>query len=181
MQCRAKGLVPQRQLAEPRLKAAIAISPISSGIFGKESLSNISIPTAIMSGSEDIIAPVVQEQIYPFTWLATKNKYLAMLVPGDHFSGSNLPHKKPKEPTIIEEFVGKRLANGQPYIKAFTIAFIKVHLEQDSEYQSYLTASYARDISTPELDFSLIRSLNIEALEQEYSEILPVILPTLKK
>ena len=179
MQCRAKDLNPQQQLADPRIDAAIAISPISSGILGQESLSNISIPTAIVSGSEDIIAPVVQEQVYPFTWLSMQDKYLATIVPGDHFSGSSLPRNKPADPGIIEEFVGKRLADGRPYIKAFAVAFIKVHVEQDSDYLSYLTASYARDISTDELEFSLIRSLNIQPLEQKYSEILPVILPTL--
>ena len=178
MQCRAKDLNPQQQLADPRIDAAIAISPISSGILGQESLSNISIPTAIVSGSEDIIAPVVQEQVYPFTWLSMPDKYLAMIIPGDHFLGRSLPRQKPADPTIIEEFVGKRLADGQPYIKAFAVAFIKAYVEKDSEYLSYLTASYAQDISTDELDFSVIRSLNLRSLEEEYSDILPVILPT---
>jgi len=181
MQCRAKDLTPQPQLSDPRIDAAIAISPISSGILGEENLGNITIPTAIVSGSEDIIAPVVQEQVYPFTWLSMQDKYLATIVPGDHFSGSDLPRRKPENPSIIEEFVGKRLADGQPYIKAFAVAFIKTHVEQDSEYLSYLTASYARDISTEDIDFSVIRDLNIESLEREYSDLLPVILPTLEE
>ena len=178
MQCRAKDLNPQQQLTDPRIDAAIAISPISSGILGQSSLSDIAIPTAILSGSEDIIAPVVQEQVYPFTWLSMPDKYLAMIIPGDHFSGSSLPRKKPTDPTIIEEFVGKRLADGQPYIKAFAVAFIKVHVEKNPEYLSYLTASYAQNISSDELDFSVIRSLNLQLLEEEYSDVLPVILPT---
>ena len=197
MQCQAKDLTLGQQLADPRIDAAIAISPISSGILGEENLKNISIPTAIMSGSEDVIAPVVQEQIYPFTWLSAKDKYLAMMIPGDHFSSSEPPRKKSKDPTIIEEFVltlkgtpsdkdtathiGKRLANGQPYIKAFAVAFIKAHVEQDSEYLPYLTASYAQNISSDEIGFSVIQSLNIQPLEREYSDILPVILPTLEK
>ena len=181
MQCRAKDLIPQQELADSRIDAAIAISPIASGILGQESLSDISIPTAIMSGSEDIIAPVVQEQVYPFTWLSAKEKYLAMIIPGDHFSSSELPRQKPADPTIVEEFVGKRLANGKPYIKAFAVAFVKAHVERDSSYLPYLSASYARDISTTELDFSLIRSLNLKSIEREYSDILPVILPTLEK
>lgn len=180
MQCRAKNLVPQRQLKDSRIKGAIAISPIASGIFGAESLSQIAVPTAIVSGSEDIIAPVVQEQIYPFTWLSAKDKYLAMIIPGDHFSSSNLPRKKPADPTIIEEFVGKRLSNGRDYIKAFTVAFVKVHIEQDAEYLPYLTASYAQDLSDKELNFSVIRLLNLEQLERKFVDILPVILPTLK-
>ena len=112
MQCRAKNLTPQRPLADPRIDGAIAISPIVSGIFGKESLSNISIPTAIVSGSEDIIAPVVQEQVYPFTWLSAKDKYLAMMIPGDRFSSSSILRKKPADPTIVEEFILKDTLKG---------------------------------------------------------------------
>ena len=187
MQCRAKNLVPQQELADSRIKAAIAISPISSKIHGQESLSQISVPTAIISGSEDIIAPVVQEQIYPFTWLSSTDKYLAMMIPGDHFSASSLPRAKPANPTVIEEFVlkdtathiGKRLADGKPYIKAFTVAFVKAYVEEDSEYLSYLTASYARNISDSKVDFNVIRSLDLESLERKYQDILPVILPTL--
>ena len=189
MQCRAKDLIPKRQLADSRIKGAIAISPIVSGIFGKENLSDISIPTAIISGSEDIIAPVVQEQVYPFTWLSAKDRYLAMMIPGDHFSGSNLPRKKPADHTIIEEFVlkdtathiGKRLSNGQSYIKAFAVAFIKAHIEGDSKYLSYLSASYARNISSSKIDFNVIRSLDLELLEREYDDSLRVILPTIKQ
>ena len=180
MQCRAKDLVTQGKLGDSRIKAAIAISPIASGILGEESLSKISIPTAIMSGSEDIIAPVVQEQVYPFTWLSAKDKYLAMMIPGDHFSSGSLPSEKSQDPTIIEEFIGKRLANGQPYIKAFAVAFIKAYVEKDPQYLPYLSASYAQDISSKQLNFSVIRSLNLEPLEQEYSDILSVILPTIK-
>ena len=178
MQCQAKDL-PQQELADSRIKAAIAISPISSGIHGQESLSEITIPTAIISGSEDIIAPVVQEQVYPFSWLSAENKYLAMMIPGDHFSASNAPRAKPADPTIVEEFVGKRLADGKPYIKAFVVAFIKAYVEEDSEYLSYLTASYARNLSDSEVDFNVIRDLDLESLEREYEDILPVILPTL--
>ena len=181
MQCRAQNLTPQRQLKDSRIKGIIAISPIASAILGQESLNKISIPTAIISGSEDIIAPVVQEQVYPFTWLSTKDKYLAMMIPGNHFSSSSLPSKKPANPTIIEEFVGNRLANGQPYIKAFSVAFVKAHIEQDSEYLPYLTASYANKISVLKIDFQIIRSLDIKSLEKKFENILPVILPTLKQ
>ena len=180
MQCRAENLEVERQLKDPRIKGAIAISPIASGIFGQESLNDITIPTAIISGSEDIIAPVVQEQVYPFTWLAAEDKYLAMIVPGDHFSGSSLPRRKPADPTVIEEFVGQRIGDGQPYIKAFAVAFVKVHIEGNSEYLPYLDASYAQNISNKQLDFSVIRSLNLESLEREYDDVLPAILPTLE-
>ena len=82
---------------------------------------------------------------------------------------------------LIEEFIGKRLSNGQPYIKAFAVAFVKTHIEGDSKYLSYLTASYAKDISSPKIDFKVIRSLELKALEQEYEDMLTVILPTINQ
>ena len=180
MQCRAKNLEVKRKLTDSRVKGAIAISPIASGIFGKKSLSKIAIPTAIVSGSEDIIAPVVQEQIYPFTWLTAKDKYLAMMIPGDHFSSSSLPRQKPADPTIVEEFVGKRLSNGKPYVKAFAVAFIKAHVAKEEEYLSYLSTSYARNISSQKLNFKIIRSLSVKSIEEGYSDTLPFIVPSLK-
>ena len=176
MQCLAKDLTPKQELADPRIKAAIAISPIASKIHGPESLSNISIPTAIISGSEDIVAPVVQEQIYPFTWLSAKDKYLAMMIPGDHFSTTYTPHNRSSESTVIEKLVGGRRSNSsRPNVKAFAVAFIKAYIEQDPEYLSYLTASYAQDISSSEINFKIIRSLDLESLEQEYSDTLDLL------
>lgn len=180
MQCLAKDLTPKQKLADPRIQAAIAISPISSKIHGPESVSNISIPTTIISSSEDIVAPVVQEQVYPFTWLSVKDKYLAMTTPGDHFSSNYIPDNKTTEPTIIDELIsGSHFNSGRSCIKAFSVAFIKVYVEQDPEYLSYLTASYAKNISSPEDDFKIICSLDLESLEQEYSDILADILTTL--
>ncbi|MGK7916889.1 MAG: alpha/beta hydrolase family protein [Prochloraceae cyanobacterium] len=87
LQCRANSLPPLNyNLRDPRIKAAIASNPIASSLFGPEGLSQIELPTLILAGSEDLISPVVQEQIHPFVWLKASPKYLALLVPGTHFS-----------------------------------------------------------------------------------------------
>ncbi len=76
----------QYNLSDPRIKAAIAIDPVVSSIFGQASLSQIKIPVMIVSGSSDTVAPALTEQIEPFTWLTTQNKYLALINGGTHFS-----------------------------------------------------------------------------------------------
>ena len=180
MQCRAKDLVPQKNLKDSRIKAAIAISPIASNILGEEGISQITIPTAIISGSEDSIAPVVQEQIYPFNWLKTKNKYLVMMTPGDHFSSSDLFSQQSANPTLIEQLFGKRMADGRPLVKAFVLAFVKTHIEENHDYSPYLDAAYARKLSNSESNFQIVRSLDMEPVRQQHNDTLSVVLPTLE-
>lgn len=43
------------------------------------------------------------------------------------------PFEKPDVHTIIKEFVGKRLADNLPHIKAFAVTLVKAHVEEDSE------------------------------------------------
>jgi predicted dienelactone hydrolase len=87
LQCRAIELSQmQYNLRDPRIKAAIAINPVSSSIFGRDGLSQIAIPVMIVSSSGDQVTPALPEQIQPFSWLTTEQKYLVLLEGGTHFS-----------------------------------------------------------------------------------------------
>ncbi|MEO1467023.1 MAG: alpha/beta fold hydrolase, partial [Cyanobacteria bacterium J06633_1] len=81
--------IPEPELKDDRIKAAIAINPLVSSIFGESSLSKIQIPTMVISGSSDPVTPALPEQITPFTWLTTPEKYLVLLKGGTHFSTLN--------------------------------------------------------------------------------------------
>ncbi len=90
LQCLADRLPAfNYHLRDPRIKAAFAISPITSVVLGPESLSKIDIPTMLMGGSDDFVASVVQEQIHPFIWLTTPEKYLALAIPSGHTYADN--------------------------------------------------------------------------------------------
>ena len=78
--------VSEVELKDERIKAAIAINPLVSSIFGQESLGKIDIPIMLVSGSADPVTPALPEQITPFTWLTTPQKYLVLLKGGTHFS-----------------------------------------------------------------------------------------------
>ena len=87
LQCRARGLERnQYNFGDPRIKAAIAINPIVSSILGETNLSQIKIPVMLIAGSADTVAPALLEQIQPFTWLTSPNKYLVVMNNGTHFS-----------------------------------------------------------------------------------------------
>ncbi|MCZ0903097.1 alpha/beta hydrolase, partial [Microcoleus sp. HI-ES] len=87
LQCRARGLERnQYNFGDPRIKAAIAVNPIVSSILVETNLSKIHIPVMVIAGSADTVAPALLEQIQPFTWLTSPNKYLVLMNNGTHFS-----------------------------------------------------------------------------------------------
>ncbi len=157
IQCSFQELpIKDYQLIEPRIKSAIAISPFASIIFGQEGIEPISIPTMIISGTKDPITPAVPEQIYPFTWLETPDKYLLLVDPANHFSFLEesigiLP--------VPDSIVGLKPSLAYPGLKHFTTAFFQVHLSQNSEDKIYLQQSYADSFTDKFIKISIIESL----------------------
>ena len=87
LQCRASDLPPGGyDLQDDRIKAVAALNPVTSSVLGVESMQQIEIPTLIVGGTMDFAAPFIEEQVHPFVWLTTPNKYLATMVNGSHFS-----------------------------------------------------------------------------------------------
>ncbi|MDJ1178911.1 alpha/beta hydrolase [Roseofilum sp. BLCC_M91] len=175
LQCRANSIdVDEYQLHDPRVQAAIAVYPLSSVIFGPEQIGNIDIPTLLMASSHDIVTPVVTEQIYPFLWLQHPEKYLALMVPGSHFSVSApTENNNPFTPESAQEKPRDNTL-GINAMKSLSLAFLKVHLHQDDSYLPYLSASYAQTLNGETLQLNLIRSLEVEQLEQTYGQELPL-------
>ncbi|NET36791.1 MAG: alpha/beta hydrolase [Cyanothece sp. SIO1E1] len=86
LQCRAHDLPPiELDLQDTRIQAAIAMFPPASTIFGPESMANIDIPLMLVAASQDVLAPTVEEQIHPFAWLTSPDKYLAVMDPANHY------------------------------------------------------------------------------------------------
>ncbi|MFN6559309.1 MAG: alpha/beta hydrolase [Nostoc sp. ChiSLP01] len=153
-------------LSDARIKAAIAINPIDSSIFGKASLSQIKIPIMIVSSSADTVAPALLEQIQPFTWLTTPNKYLALINGGTHFSTI----VEPLNPTvpIPTQVIGSGQAVARRYVNVLSVSFFETYIAEQPSYVSYLSTNYANTISQQPLPLSLIKSLTSEQLEQAF-------------
>jgi predicted dienelactone hydrolase len=175
LQCRANDIEPDEQkLHDPRVQAAIAVYPLSSVIFGPEQISQIDVPTLLMASSHDIVTPIVTEQIYPFLWLQHPEKYLALMIPGTHFSVSApTENNNPFTPESAQEKPRDNTV-GINAMKSLSLAFFKVYLSDDDSYLPYLSASYAQTLSAENLQLHLIRSLEVEQLEQTYGQELPI-------
>ncbi len=163
IQCRINEL-PQEdyQLQDERIKAILAINPLSNKVFGKEGLENIQVPTMIVSGINDIITPPLQEQIYPFAWLTTPNKYLVLVEEGTHFSF--LSTGKGVLP-IPSGFIGPDPQLAYPALKALSTAFFKTYIADQSEYDIYLDSAYIQSINSQPFEFLVVPSLTETQLE----------------
>lgn len=160
LQCPAQTLARQDyNLHDDRIKAVIAINPITSSIFGDAGISAVQVPTAIVTGSADTIAPALDEQILPFTALTAPQKYLILLRGGTHFSTLGASDN---DVPLPPQAIGPDPAIARNYIEALSLAFFGVYIARDERYQSYLSADYTRHIQRQEMPLSIVESLRRE-------------------
>jgi predicted dienelactone hydrolase len=170
LQCRA-GAIPPQQLSvglrDPRVKAVIALNPITSAVFGQEGMSQVQVPTMILAGNADTVAPALSEQIQPFTWLTTPNKYLVMLDGGTHFSALDGKDRLGSVLTLPDEVLGPNPTIARRYVSALAVAFFKTYVANQPTYRSYLSASYADQLSETPLPLHLVHNLTSEQLAED--------------
>ncbi|MER3491495.1 MAG: hypothetical protein C4323_03655 [Mastigocladus sp. ERB_26_2] len=163
-QCRALELHGKNygisyNLRDERVKAVIAINPITSSIFGEAGLSQIKIPVMIVAGSDDTIAPALYEQIQPFSWITNSHKYLVLLAGGTHFSTIGESGNTSKQVPLPSNLVGDDPRQARRYISMLSMPFLQTYVGGMSKYSPYLNAAYAKYISNQNMSLSLIQSL----------------------
>jgi predicted dienelactone hydrolase len=151
----------EQDLKDERITAAIAINPLVSSIFGQESLSKIKIPTMLISGSSDPITPSLPEQITPFTWLTTPEKYLVLLKGGTHFS--TLAETAGSIP-VPEKAIGPSPKIAHDYVRQLSLAFFGKYITEKEAYDNYLNAEYGTVMSRKKFPLRLVESLNPDIL-----------------
>jgi len=172
LQCRAIYL-PQQQynLTDSRIKAIALAHPLGSSLFGPEEIGKIEIPTLIVGGSNDIVTPVMIEQVHPFIWLKTPHKYLSLMIPGTHFSTT--VQTNTQEEGLPEFLIGNNGDLGTPYFQGLAVAFFEVYLKENTNYLPYLSSSYNESISQNRLQIKMIHSLTSNQLEKAYQKTPP--------
>ncbi|MDX2254213.1 MAG: alpha/beta hydrolase [Pseudanabaenaceae cyanobacterium bins.39] len=163
LQCVALGLPKQNyQLGDPRIKAAIAVNPVTSYVLGQSALSKITVPIAIVGSADDTFAPVVSEQIIPFTWLTNSHHYLMLLNKAGHTAVTAPTAGDRLSPEISNVLAGPNAIESQNYLKLLSVAFFKTYIVQDNSFSAYLKPAYFADISTPAAQVSFLTSLGIQ-------------------
>jgi predicted dienelactone hydrolase len=175
LQCLAMSL-PQStyNLSDPRVKAVIAINPVNRSIMGPASLSQIKIPVMIVASTVDTVAPALLEQIQPFTWLTTPNKYLALINGGTHFSTiGESPNTNTGIP-VPEQVIGPSPSLARRYVTALSFSFFQTYVANELSYRRYLSANYISTISQEPLPLSLVQSFTLQgstsnAIQEAYN------------
>ncbi|MFB2933782.1 alpha/beta hydrolase [Aerosakkonemataceae cyanobacterium BLCC-F154] len=177
LQCLAVDLPPLTEnLSDPRIKATIALNPLTSIVFGPEGMSDIQVPTLILGGSADVITSVVEEQIQPFIWMKNPDKYLSVVIPSGHAASDQFDGKdeEPQPNTLGWLLAGRDPQLARYYVKGFSLIFMQAYLNGQSEFKDFLNAAFARSVSREPLKLDLIRSLTPEQLEEAYGRRPPI-------
>lgn len=168
LQCRALEVALERQnFRDPRIKAAIAINPFSSLVFGERGMAAINIPVAIVSGTNDYITPAIAEQIEPFTWLTNSDNILVLFEGGTHFSflqeeGGQLP--------IPPEIIGPDPNFAYPYLKALSLTFFNLHIRRELDNRNYLNDTYLNTIGSSLFQMTILEELTPEQLQRAFPQ-----------
>jgi predicted dienelactone hydrolase len=169
LQCQATSIADKGyDLQDKRVKAVIAVNPITSVVFGQEGMSQIKIPVLMIGGSDDYVAPAVSEQIYPFSWLTSPNKYLMLLEKGTHFSflGSGeavIP--------VPEQIIGPNPELAFPFLKAISLVFFNSYIRGQTDYLPYLNAGYIQRQGTSPFSLTIVNSLTPEDIHTAISKV----------
>ncbi|MBD2497595.1 alpha/beta hydrolase [Nostoc sp. FACHB-280] len=167
LQCQAAELSPtDYALQDPRIKVVMAINPINSSVLGESGINQIKVPAMIVTGSQDIFAPSIPEQIRPFTWLTEPNKYLVLIENATHFSALQESAPENNVLPVPTGLLGPDPAPVYSYLKALSVAFMETNLLNNAEYRPYLQSSYAQYINQAPLNITLLSNLNTEQLAQ---------------
>lgn len=76
---------PWPATTDTRIRAAVALAPAFSPIFGKEGLASVTIPTMIIVGSKDQTTIPERDAYTAYDWVASKTKALGVLENGGHY------------------------------------------------------------------------------------------------
>ena len=116
-QCQAPAkAVTDLDQSDPRVKAVVAVNPVTNPIFSPSSLRAVSTPLLVIAGTHDMFAPPLSQQVGPFTSLNQPGRMLAVVDGATHLSfldgSARLPVflVGPDRPEAYQELKGLSLA-----------------------------------------------------------------------
>jgi predicted dienelactone hydrolase len=179
LQCRALEMTTTATtLQDQRVKGAIAVNPITSSVFGKVGMEQIKIPTMIVAGSDDTVAPSFPEQILPFTWLSSPQKYLLLMRGGTHFSVIGDVQNAQEPVRVPPAVIGPDTELTRNYLGTVSLAFFKNYITGRPDYLQYLTSKYVESLAQGQIGLSLVGSLSTNELEQALNGSIPQVQPS---
>ncbi|MEL4896650.1 alpha/beta hydrolase [Crocosphaera sp. Alani8] len=162
LQCAAGELpYPKRNFKDNRIKQIIVFNPIIGELFG-DKLSQIKVPTLMLSASDDGITPTISHQLKPFQQLATE-KYMVMAMGATHMSISdiNSMNSVMAKNTLVREVMGEKAKPVRQLVRGVSLAFVQQLSPEKSKYEIFLKPAYVESLSQENLTFSMGTELPI--------------------
>ena len=132
-QCQeATNSIPNTDLRDERIVAAITINPVTSPVFSKSGIDRLKTLLMIVAGDKDLFAPALDEQIKPFSWLPKIDKYLVLVQNSTHFSfikGEDSNSNSNRIRSLLQ-MADDDPALARSYLKVLSVAFFQTHLNQ---------------------------------------------------
>lgn len=159
-QCQALAAPPPPPLGDDRIKAVYAFLPFGKSLFGAN-LNQVSIPVLWEAADEDLLTPMLEEQVPAFRQLTTPERYFVVM--------QGLPHAR-----ISYEIAGRLggssdrpsweqiKAVSNEYHCALTLTFFKAHVANEEGYRAMLSPAYATALADPAYPIGLVQSLDAE-------------------
>jgi predicted dienelactone hydrolase len=171
LQCRLQNWVlDANNLRDPRVKAIVAINTLGSSLFGEDGYAALDVPTLIVASGADTVTPALPEQITPFTWLTTPDRYLLLLQNATHFSAIDVPAEDNVAVNLPPEVVGPNPAIAHYYIRTTSLAFFQTHLNRNAAYRLFLSARYIQQIQDDQLPLSIVEQFTPDQLAQSHTK-----------
>ncbi|TVQ08986.1 MAG: alpha/beta hydrolase [Leptolyngbya sp. DLM2.Bin27] len=171
LQCQVVRLSnPGNSLSDPRIRSIFAINPIGSALFGDTGFGQIAVPVMLVASTGDTVAPAFPEQLQPFTWLTTPNRYLLMIDQGTHFSTIGDIALGDQPLTIPPELIGPRPDLVWAYMQVFGLAYFKLTLAGDQRFEPFLTPAFAAAIQNDTYPLSLINPSALGLLAEDRAD-----------
>jgi predicted dienelactone hydrolase len=159
LQCEALKLSRQPyNFRDRRIQFALAINPVDSSIFGPSGMAKIQIPVAIVGASGDVVAPLITEQIQPFSWLVSPQRYLIVIKGAGHIT--NLQSlARAVLPSMDSLMPRENVDPLQDYLYTMSLALVQTHVRNQTRYLPYLQAGYTMSIHQNANRVNILRSI----------------------
>ncbi len=149
----------QTGVRDPRVKMVLAYAPVSQ-LFGQSGIGRIQIPTVIMGGAFDVVAPAVPQQVDAFRWLTTTDKYLYLGENSSHTADlTRMTNDIFNIDRDLDQSIEDALELNRSINKALGVAFAKVYLSTDPAYEPFLRSAYVEAVSQVPFKRHLVREL----------------------
>ncbi len=174
LQCQALDLPRQEyNWRDERIKSVATLNAVASSIFGQKGLNKVEIPIVFASGTRDPATPAAIEQLRPFVWVSSQDKYFILVEGQAHVDTSQLDASSQALFDSIPDLELPDQSIFDRYGFGLLVAFFENYSVNDLEFRPYFTSSYAQYLSEEPAPIYLVDEGAAVPLSELYNRLKP--------